>query len=136
MHLDCIENVTANERIGRTSFHKTARVLTAADQKAKKAVNYMSGILLYGNFDRLHQVASTSSEKEILIKITCALECHMKAVLGDHMSTCNVAHADFAFSTRNMRERKCEMCSVPRRTTTWLKTIADPQHNDLLNDTE
>jgi hypothetical protein len=50
-----------DDRIGSTSFKKIAKAITCIDQKAKTAVDYVSGILLYDNFDMLRKIATTSN---------------------------------------------------------------------------
>ena len=49
---DCIEYYLERfDCIGNSSFKKLAKVLSSQDQKAKQAVDYASGVLLYDSID-------------------------------------------------------------------------------------
>ena len=105
IHRDYVETIHEDNRISMSSFRNLAAVLTASDQKAKKAVDYVSGMLLYDNFERLRLVVSTAPEKDDLLKLTHALESFMKAVISDHICSCNVTDIKFAFTKqKRMKE--------------------------------
>ena len=53
-----METVSRAEQIGAVSFSKIARSLTATDQRAKKAVDYVSGVLIQDHFSWMHEVVS------------------------------------------------------------------------------
>ena len=58
MYWDYMETVSRAEQIGAVSFSKIARSLTATDQRAKKAVDYVSGVLIQDHFSWMHEVVS------------------------------------------------------------------------------
>jgi hypothetical protein len=62
-----------HDRIGSTLFNKIAKAVTCTDQKAKTAVNHVSGILFYDNFDLLWKIATTSNILDELEKVIAAL---------------------------------------------------------------
>jgi len=134
MYRDYTETVPDGQRIGTTSFRKIVEALTAVDQRAKKAVDYVSGMLIHDNFERIHQVVSTSPEAHQLLKSVHALESFIKATLEAHVSTCDVTSADFAFSSAYSNERTCEVCSLPSRVITSITARVDSQHQVLLSD--
>ena len=52
------------DRLCMESFRKVAKVLTTMDMKAKLAVDYVSGILLYDNFNMLRTIAKTVNSEQ------------------------------------------------------------------------
>ena len=45
-------------------MHKVIKLLTDFDQRARKAVDYTAGVLLYDNFDRLRNIAGSNVDVE------------------------------------------------------------------------
>ena len=54
-------------RIGNTSFKKIVKVLITQDQKARKAVDYVSGRLMYDNFDLIRRILMRCDDADNLI---------------------------------------------------------------------
>jgi hypothetical protein len=79
-----------HDRIGSTSFKKIAKAITCTDQKAKTAVDYVSGILLYDNFDMVQKIATTRNIPDELEKVITALEVFLKGSYDGHVNSCNV----------------------------------------------
>jgi hypothetical protein len=91
-----------HDRIGRTSFKKIAKAIMHTDQKAKTAVDYVSGILLYDNFDMLKKIATTSNMTDELETVITALEVFLKGSYDGHVHSCNVTHKYFALSEKSV----------------------------------
>jgi len=75
------------DHIQNSSFKKFSKSLTSHDQKAKKAIDYASGILFYDNFDLMRRVLKTSSEADKLMKLANELEAFVKSNFEGHIGT-------------------------------------------------
>jgi hypothetical protein len=79
-----------HDRIGSTSIKKIAKAITCTYQKAKTAVDYVSGILLYDNLDMLRKIATTRNIPDELEKVIMALEVFLKGSYDGHINSYNV----------------------------------------------
>lgn len=75
------------DRIGSTSFQTIPNAITSTDMKARKAVDYVSGRLLYGNFDMLRKILKISNSNDLrsLLKTVDALKAFMKQIYERHV---------------------------------------------------
>ena len=110
------------------SFQKIAETLITVDQRAKKAVDYISGMLIHNNFEQIHQVVLTYPEAHQLLKSVHALESFIKATLEAHVSIRDVKSADFTFSSAHSNERPCKICSLLLHVITFIIAHVDSQH--------
>jgi hypothetical protein len=76
--------------------------MTCTDQKSETAVNYVSGILLYDNFDMQQKIATTSNIPYELEKVITALEVFLKGGYDGHIDICNVTKKCFALSDKSL----------------------------------
>jgi hypothetical protein len=72
-----------DQRIGNTSFKLVAKSITCNDQKEKNAVDYLSGILLYGNFMLMHRICANTDAFDELLKVLNALDAFLKGPYDD-----------------------------------------------------
>jgi hypothetical protein len=100
--------------IGSTSFKKIAKATTCTDQKAKTAVDYVSGMFLYNNFDMLRKIATTSNIPDELEKVITALEVFLKGSYDGHVNSCNVTKECCALSDKSVAYKcSCSICDIP-----------------------
>ncbi len=100
-------------RIGNTSFKKGVKALTTQDQKARKAVDYVSGRIMYDNFDLIRKILSRSDEADDLKILDNSLEAFLKSLFEEHIFKCCVTNPEFAFATENSTEKqKCTTCTL------------------------
>lgn len=69
-------------RIGNTSFKKVVKALTTQDQKARKAIDYVSGRLMYDNFDLIRKILSQSDDADDLKLLANSLEASLSKLLS------------------------------------------------------
>ena len=125
------------DRVGNTSFKKIAKALTSHDQKARKAVDYVSGNLLYDNFEMLRRIVRCSnSDCDALLRLVNFLEAFMKKEYEEHVNQCDVTETKFSLSEsdESTTTNGCSICSAPHRTMEFLKSKVDAVHHQLLND--
>ncbi len=119
-------------RIGAESFRKVTKALTTMDQRTKRAVDYVSGVLINDNFMRIRSVLDTSEDAMNLHKIASAVEACVKTVMEKH--DCDVTHPSFAFSRRTSEKKTCDVCSLPQRALEYFKGAVNENHHAILND--
>jgi hypothetical protein len=88
-----------DQRIGNTSFKIVAKSITCHDQKAKSAVDYVSGILLYDNFILMRRICATADASDELLKVWNALEAFLKGPYDDHAGKCCVTESVFCLTS-------------------------------------
>jgi hypothetical protein len=86
-------------RIGNTSFKKVVKALTTQDQKARKAIDYVSGRLMYDNFDLIRKILSQSDDADDLKLLANSLEAFLKTTFEEHIFKCCATNPEFAFAT-------------------------------------
>lgn len=124
-----------DDRIGSTSFKKIAKAITCTDQKAKTAVDYVSNILLYDNFDMLRKIATTSNIPDELEKVITALEVFLKGGYDGHINSCNVTKKCFALSDKSVAYTcSCSICDIPCNIIAYIQQHIPVNHHALLND--
>ena len=96
---DYIETFPEEQQIGSASFKKIVWILTMIDQRAKKAMDYVSGVLVNDNFVCLGMVASKSSEADNIVCLIDVLDAFLKSTIDNHVSPCNVTLKHFALSS-------------------------------------
>jgi hypothetical protein len=90
-------------------------VLTSLDQKAKTAVDYFSGLMLYNNLELLRRICDTSDNREELKVPIDALETLFKGGYDTNIGNCCVTKADFGSSPRSNEEEIYGICSFPNK---------------------
>ena len=100
-------------RIGTESFRKVTKALTTMDQRTKRAVDYVSGVLINNNFMRISSILDTSEDAVNLHKIVSGVEACVKTVTEKY--DCDVTHPSFAFSPRTREKQTCDVRSLPQR---------------------
>mmetsp|Transcript_14161 Transcript_14161/g.20676 ORF Transcript_14161/g.20676 Transcript_14161/m.20676 type:complete len:488 (+) Transcript_14161:4829-6292(+) len=120
------------DRIGNSSFKKICKVLTSTDAKAKNAVDYVSGRLMYDNFDLIRRIVATHDIE--LTKLANGLEAFLKSTFEAHIGKCPVSKRNFAFARKGSSTGTCEVCEVPERVMRYFKSWIDPMHASLLDD--
>ena len=122
-------------RIGNTSFKKIVKVLTTQDQKARKAVDYVSGRLMYDNFDLIRRILMRCDDADNLIIFSNSLEAYLKSAYEDHIFKCDGTNTEFAFASASCTSKvKCSTCTISQVAMEYLKRHTDPIHHRLLDE--
>ncbi len=129
------------DRVGLTSFEKIVRSISYKDQKAVRAVDYVSGQLLYDNLRMVNRIVDTmenESERLRLRKIVTCLDAHIKGRFehASHMGQCNHTKPSFSFDRQAMTTHgePCPICTLIIRVMEYLITQIPEIHHDLLMD--
>ena len=122
------------QRISTTSFEKIVRMITHVDQYSKKAVDYVSGILLYDNLELIGRIIDTQEDNEALFIILNSLDAFIKSKYDRHIGSCSVSSPNFAFDKSNTMTLSCNICCAPFRVFDHLISNVNPCHHELLND--
>lgn len=122
------------DRIGNSSFKKLAKALSSQDQKAKQAVDYPSGVLLYDNFDLIRRVVQTSENADELMKLANSLEAFVKSSFEKHITKCDMTRTEFSLEGTGLSGDACDICSLPHRVMEYFKSNVHPDHYQLLED--
>jgi hypothetical protein len=118
-------------QIGDTSFKKVVKAHTTQDQKARKAVDYVSGRLMYDNFDLIGKILSQSDDADDLKILTNSLEAFLKSSFEDHIFKCRATNPEFAFAEQNSTEKeKFTTCTLSQVVMQYLK---DPPKQCIMN---
>lgn len=112
------------DRVGETSFKKIAKGITSSDMKACKAVDYVSGILMYENFDKLRAIVYRCPyEQPHLLKLVDSLEAFIKKKCEEHVGKCHATNVTFALQkSGEYSEVSCEECSIPKKIIAYIRT--------------
>ena len=108
--------------------------MTSQYQKAKQAVDYASGILLYDNFDMIRRVVQKIKKTDDLIKLTNALEAFVKRIFEHHVTNCDITKTNFSLEGTSLYCNACDVCALPHRVIKYLKDNVDPDHHQVLED--
>jgi hypothetical protein len=122
------------DRLGITSFDKLLKALTATDMKAKAAVDYASGVLLYDNFMMIRKIVSASEQAGNLISFVDAMEAYLKGNYEKHLLTCVATNPDNAFDENKTTTISCDICSMVHKGMSHIKQSVDGIHHKLLED--
>jgi hypothetical protein len=128
------------DRVGLTSFEKIVRTITHHDQKAKEAVDYVSGQLLYDNLTMVRRIIDRNEDYDDKIRlqnIVNALDAYMKGRFEnrEHLGKCCYTQPSFAFDrTAGMIDDNCGVCALPLRVMEYLSSEVDPVHRPLMED--
>lgn len=114
------------DRLGNSSFMKLVKALTASDMKAKAAVDYASGVLLYDNFVMIRKIAP--------IPLVDAMEAYLKGSYEKHLLTCAATNPDNAFDNTKTIIISCDICSTVHKGMAYIKQSTDEIHHELLGD--
>lgn len=126
------------DRVGNSLFKKIAKAMTSRDQKAKKAVDYVSGNLLYDNFDLLRRIVITTSgdddECESLLRTVHSLEGFMKKHYEEHVDYCSVMKTVHSLvqNVNRLASASCSTCAMPQHVISFIKTKVPAAHFNLL----
>ena len=121
-------------RIGATSFQKIVRSITRKDQHSKKAVDYVSGILLYDNFTIIRQIVDYVENHNTLSTLVNSMEAFIMSKFESHIGSCHVTNPNFAFNLGVNEQCTCNTCELPFRVMQYLKTQVQECHHRMLND--
>jgi hypothetical protein len=136
MHRDYVEYFPWRyNRIGQTSFKKVVKALTTQDLKARKAVDYVSGRLMYDNFDLIRKIISRSNDSDDLKILANSLEAYLKTSFEEHIFKCCATNPDFAFAVENSAEKqKCSTCTLSQVVMQYLKERVEAMYHELLEE--
>ena len=122
------------DRIGNSSLKKLAKALSSQDQKAKQAVEYASGVLLYDNFDLIQRVLQTSENADELMKLANSLEAFVKSSFEKHIATCDTTRTKFLLEGADSSSVACDICTLLHRAMEYFKANVHPDCHHLLED--
>jgi hypothetical protein len=124
-----------DQRIGNTSFKIVAKSITCHNQKAKNAVDYVSGILIYDNFILIRRICATADASDKLLKVLNALEAFLEGPYNDHAGKYCVTESVLCLTLSSSESyRSCAVCSFPARVIVMMKDGVDEIHHNLLTD--